>query len=323
MKKFTIISLILVAVLLSSCNYPGYESDSSSEPDDAMATEISRILTGTPIQVDEEPTPSEEIEETDSPDQTEEPEQETAEPEEPEEPEETEVTETVEPEETEAETTEPEEETATVTPTPTMTPTTTPTETLAETDPVLTLGDSDWVDEMNNGTHWPTGFNEYTSISFDDGYLKMAADTELDGWRFTWPLIADSYLEATLQSPNCEGNDHFGVMFRSPKDADANKGYLFGITCDGRFSLRRWNGQTMFYPVDWTASDAIKTGENEINKLGIMAEGENLTLYINGQKVKEVTDDAYLAGNFGIFVGGTNVEDVAVWVDQIRYWTIP
>jgi len=213
--------------------------------------------------------------------------------------------------------------TPTATATPTNTPTTAPTEPLEGTDPVLTLGEPDWVNAMNNGDGWPTGFSEYSTIVFEDGYLKLTADTEFDGWRLTWPFLGDSYLEVKLQSPECEGIDHFGVMFRVPANANANKGYLFGITCDGKYNLRRWDGQTMFSLVDWTASDAINTGENAINKLGVMAEGENLALYINGQEIKEITNDVYLEGTFGIFVGGTNVEDLTVWVDEIRYWEIP
>ena len=309
MKKITIITLILLAIVVSACNYPGSdEGQPSGESNDPMATEIARILTGTPVEIEGEPT----AEETTAPEPTEE---EIAVPEETEEVE----TETVEPEETEAEPTQTEEETPTATPTPT----TTPTEALADTDPAKTLGEPDWVNAMNNGDGWPTGFSEYTTIVFKDGYLKLTADTEFDGWRLTWPSLGDFYLEVKLQSPKCEGNDHFGVMFRVPANANANKGYLFGITCDGKYNLRRWDGQTMFSLVDWTASDAINTEANAVNKLGVMAEGENLALYINGQKVKEITNNAYLIGKFGVFVGGTNVEDLTVWVDEIRYWEIP
>ena len=313
MKKFTLISLILLVMLVSACNYPGSDNEESSgESNDSMATEIARILTGTPVVIEEEPT----AEETTAPEPTEE---ETAVPEETEEVE----TETVEPEETEAEPTQTEEETPTVTPTPTNTPTTTPTEPLADTDPAKTLGEPDWVNAMDNGDGWPTGFDKFSTIVFEDGYLKLTADTEFDGWRLTWPFLEDFYLEYTVQSPECKGNDHFGMMFRVPANAKANKGYLYGITCDGKYGLRRWDGQTMFSPVQWTASDAINTKENAINKLGVMAEGENLTLYINGKKIKELTNDAYLKGSFGIFVGGTNIEDLTVWVDEIRYWVIP
>ena len=78
----------------------------------------------------------------------------------------------------------------------------------------------------------------------------------------------------------------------------------------------------MYSPITWTESDVIKDGEEVFNTLGVMADGSTLTLYINGQEVDEVTENSYLAGSFGVFVGGTNVDDLTVWVDRIRYWTI-
>lgn len=295
MKKLIVFTILIFAFVLTGCNFPGFQSDVELDPDDAMATEIARILTGTPIQ----------IEPTDSPveDEIEEPEI---------------------PEETEAVLTEPTEPAEpTQTPAPTDTPQPTPTATLADTDPPLTLGSPDWVDNMNNDDNWPTGYSEYSAIAFSDGFLKLTALSDVDGWRVTWPTIDDFYLEATLQTPECSGNDHYGLMFRVPADSQAGKGYLFGITCDGRYSLRRWDGTVMHFPVNWTAHNAIIKGENVVNKLGVMGQGQNIALYINGQKVQEVADSNYLEGKFGLFVGGTNVEDLTLWVDQVRYWTQP
>jgi hypothetical protein len=305
MKKLTLVTIIIFAFVLAGCNLPGSERDAAIDPDDAMATEIARILTGTPIQVDESPTQVvEEPEETQEVQPTE------AEPTEAEE-ELPEPTQTIEVEE------------PTATPAPTDTPAPTPTATLADTDPTRNLGDPNWVDNMNNDDNWPTGISEYTTIDFKDGFLRLTAQTDLDGWRVSWPTIGDFYLETTLQTPACDGSDRFGLMFRVPAESQAGKGYLFGITCDGRYGLRRWDGKTMHFLINWTANDAIKEGNNVVNKLGVMARGSDLAFYINGQKVDEVTDSNYLEGKFGFFVGGTNVEDLSVWVDQVRYWTEP
>ena len=295
MKKLIVFTILIFAFVLTGCNFPGFQSDAALDPDDAMATEIARILTGTPIQIEPTDLPAEE---------------------------EIEAPET--PEETEAVLTEPTEPVEpTQTPAPTDTPAPTPTATLADTDPPLTLGSPDWVDNMNNDDNWPTGYSEYSAIAFSDGFLKLTALSDVDGWRVTWPTIDDFYLEATLQTPECSGSDHYGLMFRVPADSQAGKGYLFGITCDGRYSLRRWDGTAMHFPVNWTANNAIIKGENVVNKLGVMAQGQNIALYINGQKVQEVADSNYLEGKFGFFVGGTNVEDLTLWVDQVRYWIQP
>lgn len=301
MKKLKLFSIIILALVLVGCNMPGSQ-EGEVDQDDSMATEIAKILTGTPVEIEPSATPIVEDEEPTEVEETEEP---TSEP-----TEEEEATETPEPTDT------PEEEEDT--PTPTVQPTSTTT----AGDPAATLGDPDWVDNMEDGDGWATGFSEYSSIEFDDGYLKLTADQDVDGWRLTWPFLNDFYLEAKVQSPECEGSDHFGIMFRVPANSNANRGYLFGITCDGRYGLRRWDGQVMYSPIPWTASEAIKEGEDVVNTLGIMADGSTLTFYINGQEVDEVTEGSYLAGSFGVFVGGTNVDDLTVWVDQIRYWTI-
>lgn len=293
MKKIMMISLLVLTVVLTGCNLPANQEQTAEEADDSMATEIARILTGTPVEAEPTPTLPEPVEE------------ETAE----------------ETEEAPTSTPEPTEETAE--PTPTKTATVEPTPTLSSSDPAATLGDPDWVDDMANGDNWPTGVNKYTTIAFKDGFLKLTAETDLDGWRLSWPFLTDFYLEASMQTPDCEGSDHYGLMFRVPANANANKGYLFGITCDGRYSLRRWDGQTMYFPIKWTESDAILEGKETVNKLGVMARDSEIALYVNGQKVDAVTDNAYLEGSFGIFVGKDTTDDFTVWVDQVRYWENP
>ncbi|MFY9365871.1 MAG: family 16 glycoside hydrolase, partial [Brevefilum fermentans] len=293
MKKLFITTILILAFALSGCHFPGFQSDSAVDPEDVMATEISKILTGTPIQI--EPSATTIIEVT-SPT------------------EEIIKTEAVEPAELE----EPQP-----TPAPTHTPPPTLTATLASTDPTLNLGDPDWVDNMDDGDGWPTGLDKYTAIKFENGFLKLTSSTGVDGWRVTWPTIANFYLEMTLQTPECEGSDQFGLMFRVPADSQAGKGYLYGITCDGRYSLRRWDGSVMHSLIGLTPNDAVKKGPDAVNKLGVMARGANLALYVNGQKVNEISDSTHLQGRFGVFVGGMNVDNLTVWVDQIRYWDGP
>jgi len=60
MKKWTIITFLLLAVVVSGCNLPSYGTVSPDQQDDAMATEISRILTGTPVEI--EPSATVEVE---------------------------------------------------------------------------------------------------------------------------------------------------------------------------------------------------------------------------------------------------------------------
>jgi len=73
----------------------------------------------------------------------------------------------------------------------------------------------------------------------------------------------------------------------------------------------------------WTDSNTINIGDNAQNTLGVLTNDGTISLYINGVKVKEVSEGTFKTGLFGIFVGMDNVEDLTIWVDQIRYWTNP
>ena len=303
MKKLTLFSLIVLAFIIAGCNFPGYEGFSLDDSDDTMATEIAKILTGTPGEIVNPPTTEETeivptstvgveeteptLEETTKPDNTATPEQDTA------------------------------------TPTQTKTPTTAPTATMADTDPALTLGEPDWVDAMDKDTNWPTGETSYASIKFDNGYMKITTKTDNNAWYLSWPILENFYLEAKVQSPNAKGNDHIGIMFRVPDIHNNDKGYLFGINAEGEYYLLLWNSPDMKSMINWTASDTINTGESAQNTVGIMANEGLLSFYINGEKVDEINDNAYLKGGFGIFVGGSNATNLAGWVDQIRYWELP
>jgi hypothetical protein len=50
-----------------------------------------------------------------------------------------------------------------------------------------------------------------------------------------------------------------------------------------------------------------------------MAQGSNLGLNINGLLVNEAVDNAKLSGQFCVFVGSHEVENVEVWMDQILF----
>lgn len=207
--------------------------------------------------------------------------------------------------------------THTATPTPMATPTVPP------TDPKLKLGNPTWQDNFKNGDNWPSGSNGYTSIDVSGGFLKLTALTNYDGWRLTYPVIKNFYIETILKTNLCAAADHYGMIVRVPDPKKADHGYLFGISCDGMFSLRNWDGSKMNGLSDWTTSPAILTGANQTNRLGLMAVNDQFALYINGVLVGSVKDSDYSEGSFGVFVGSKKTPNLTVWVSQVSYWENP
>ena len=80
----------------------------------------------------------------------------------------------------------------------------------------------------------------------------------------------------------------YGLVFRAP---DANAGYFFGVTCDGRYNLtsRDFEDGTDVVLISLTQG-AINTGSGATNRLGVEADGNQIKLYANDTLLQEVTD---------------------------------
>jgi hypothetical protein len=154
------------------------------------------------------------------------------------------------------------------------------------------------------------------------GNLLMTSYTlgSRNSWMLTQPRPSNYYLEVTSEPQACSGRDRYGVIFRS---MDANTGYLFGFSCSGEYSLRKWDGKRATVLVDWTSSPAILSGPNQVNRLGLRVVGSQFSLYANGSLLTEASDASYAEGGFGLFIGGQNTQDFAVAVKEVDYWELP
>ncbi|RPI33987.1 MAG: hypothetical protein EHM70_04375 [Chloroflexota bacterium] len=213
----------------------------------------------------------------------------------------------------------------TVTSTPEATPTPTnppPSATAASSDPKLTLGSPTWTDSFDDDENWSLSTDEHTKMEVNDGKLEMTAFNAdyWDGWAITWPDIEDVYIEVVATTGACSGLDRYGIMLRTP--SDASEGYLFGFSCDGRYSFRKWDGEDYTVYADWTANSAILAGSNQTNRMGLRAEGDEISLYANGVLLREIEDDSYSSGNFGVFIGAANTAGFITSIDELSYWDL-
>ena len=193
-------------------------------------------------------------------------------------------------------------------------------------DPGVYLGDPDWVDEMNSAEFWVVGSDDYSSASFENGKFKVVALSEEPGWRIAGKgTLAKAYIEAKFENGKCADTDRFGLIFRIPANTGYNQGYIFSIACDGRYSLRMWDGlkKQSTWLMCYTANAEINSGSNQTNRLGVMTLGSRLMLFINGVKVDEISDDSFENGNFGVYLNRDKTENLTVYVDDVKYWVDP
>lgn len=205
---------------------------------------------------------------------------------------------------------------ATPTPPPVPTPTTNP------SDPALSLGDPTWKDTLDTAKNFYLFENDQTKVEAEDGALALTG-RNANGW-LGWSLTyaqnpSDFYLEATFRTRSCAGSDLYGIVFRASKE---NAGYFFGVTCDGRYNLiyRDLNQDVQDELIPLKAVPAIQAGSDQINRLGVFAQGEKISLYINGSLIDEIADSTRSSGYFGAFVAANQTAGFRVDMDQIKLW---
>jgi hypothetical protein len=226
--------------------------------------------------------------------------------------------------------------TPTITPIPSATQPVTlmPTETLfitptlpaaperSPSDPAAGWGEPDWSDSFDTDENWSVFENDRAKMEISGGQLHYSLFEAGKGptWALSWPTVTNFYLETTVLSPQeCSGKDSFGIVFRSP---DANQGYRFELFCDGGYRLIAFDPGSLQTLAGGFSHEAINTGPNQINRLGIWAENQTLVIYVNGVGLAGLQDNTYrAAGRFGFTINSENTEPFNVVFDYLAFWT--
>lgn len=200
---------------------------------------------------------------------------------------------------------------------PQLTATVTTTPIKPATDPVTWLGTPTWRDTFSGTNNFYTTSDENIQFTYGGDAFSMTA-ISAGGWH-SWSLgnrrISNFYLEALFKVGACSGNDKYGLVFRAP---DTSQGYFYGVSCDGKFGLIRWDSMSQL--IDWKPAQPLRSGPNQTNRVGVMARGNELTFHINGEQVEKINNDRYTEGLFGFYIASYNTVPFNVLVDEIAYW---
>ncbi len=192
---------------------------------------------------------------------------------------------------------------------------------VVEGDPAVFLGLPDGVEDFNNEKNWTTFDSPCFKSEITGGQFVMTAKglPQTVCWEVSWPQLDNFYLETTYERPEaCDPQDRFGILFRAP---DNNRGYLYGFDCGQNYSLSIWDGQATTVLVEPTNSEAILNEPGDINRLGLLTFGENISLYANGIYLETVTDFTYLdEGKIGYYVRAASDSPFTVAYDQLLLW---
>jgi hypothetical protein len=199
----------------------------------------------------------------------------------------------------------PEQEDTTTEPTPdpTETPLPQPTETIPPTPALEVVYEDDFSDPES-------GWERYNQA---DGVL----DYDQDGYRMYVNAVNTYWVQANQDHPDIRvqadaqfsggpDQNHFGVMCRL--DTNTWEAYMFLITSQGQYGIAKYSNNALTFLGDgkMPSSEVIKQGQ-AVNQIRGDCLGSTLSLWVNGEKLLEVTDDALSEGDVGL-VTGSKVE---------------
>lgn len=191
-------------------------------------------------------------------------------------------------------------------------------------DPATLLGEPSGVDNFDTFNNWSLFDNKcFKSELTGTQYLSTAKGLAgIACWELSWPLMENFYLETMVEMPQtCQPADRFGMLFRAP---DNERGYLYGFTCDGQYTLTAWDGvETTTVLVPPAASTAITASPGSKNRMGLFVSGADIYLYANGLFLAQAQDVTYFdSGKFGYFVRAATDQPFTVAYDYLKVWLL-
>lgn len=193
---------------------------------------------------------------------------------------------------------------------------------------LLNQGAPAWSDSFEGEkSNFYLGADDDIEYAKENGDLLMTAFEPIgDMWRVAETgYLSDFYLEAQFSSDvNCSGKDGYGLIFRARDQGDniVDSGYIFGVSCDGKYRLFRMDDGKYVPLVNWTEHPAIAAGANKTNTLAVQTSGSMITLVINNTIVMEFADGTFDEGYFGLTIRSENTKDLQIKVHQVQYWVI-
>lgn len=133
---------------------------------------------------------------------------------------------------------------------------------------------------------------------FDDGVYELEA-TQLDG-----PL-----------------NNGYGMLFRVDETTDSF--YVFEVSGDGYVWIGYCSELCETEAValvggDWFRSPAVKTGHHAKNQLRVVANGQQMTFFVNGVEVGRTSDSRLTEGDIAVMVEALGESGVRVAFDNFQ-----
>jgi hypothetical protein len=198
---------------------------------------------------------------------------------------------------------------------PTATPEPSPRPELTPTQPVsIELGDVIFRDDFQNPEEWTLPVSDRGIVTIRDGEANIIINESNSYLLATRdkPDLTNFYAEITANPILCMDKDEYGLIFRL-----SGQGYYyrFVVHCDGFIKLEKITPGGPIILAPGMRSASVPVGAPSVLKLAVVAEWDQLHLFINGDyqiTVSDFDDFNLQVGSFGIFARADGENAVTV-----------
>ncbi len=176
-----------------------------------------------------------------------------------------------------------------------------------------------FTDNYSGSCNLPEGDNDRRTYKCENGEYSMLSKVKGSRWVYYTDEYTDIVLEADAHVVSGPAFIEYGLIFRAASDGKSF--YGFTLTREGKFTIffcvSPCEASKDFVDlISYTASNAVKTG-TATNRLKVVAQGNQLAIYVNDTWLNTVSDSTFKGGSVGFFVNNDDA-NAKVAFDNLR-----
>ncbi|MBN1310959.1 MAG: immune inhibitor A [Anaerolineae bacterium] len=153
------------------------------------------------------------------------------------------------------------------------------------------------------------------SLGYREGKYEIEINVEdIMLWGNAGQELSDTVIEVDTVQVKAAEDSTTGLICRFQ---DSYNYYDLSIRNDGTFAIGAVTDGWYEYLLDWTASDAINTGDDAVNHLMATCNGRELSLTVNGVFLGSVEDTRWRRGDIGFSAGTFEQKGIKVSFDNL------
>jgi len=158
----------------------------------------------------------------------------------------------------------------------------------------------------------------------DDGFIKLYCNyPELYNFNFKSFYSNTNYInEYEIECKKLSGakNISYGLIFGAT-DSNENKYYGIDITVEGYYIVYVVDDKIKTKIKDWTKSEYLNTGYNEINNIKAKKMEKMYIVFLNGEQVFQFTEYDFTGNKIGfnLFIGSEDEEEFPDYPVDVRF----